>query len=192
MKKLIMALAVAFAAVITEAATVSWTCTNVQKDGIAVSGTAYAFFTLTSAFEGTDWVSNLAGKGADAVTAAMAGANKSYTPSAAGTYTYNASSMGANLNQTDIGLTGGENYTLFLVVFDTATITDSSNFYVTSTKATTINDNSSSLNKLFALGNQSTASNADGAWNAVAVPEPTSGLLMLVGLVGLALRRKRA
>ena len=29
-------------------------------------------------------------------------------------------------------------------------------------------------------------------WQAVAVPEPTSGLLMLVGLAGLALRRRRA
>lgn len=31
-----------------------------------------------------------------------------------------------------------------------------------------------------------------GAWQAAAVPEPTSGLLMLLGLAGLALKRKRA
>ena len=30
------------------------------------------------------------------------------------------------------------------------------------------------------------------AWSTAAVPEPTSGLLMLVGLAGLALRRRRA
>ena len=30
------------------------------------------------------------------------------------------------------------------------------------------------------------------SWDSAAVPEPTSGLLMLVGLAGLALRRKRA
>ena len=29
-------------------------------------------------------------------------------------------------------------------------------------------------------------------WTSASVPEPTSGLLMLVGLAGLALRRKRA
>ena len=33
---------------------------------------------------------------------------------------------------------------------------------------------------------------AGQSWTAVAVPEPTSGLLMLVGLAGLALRRRRA
>ena len=31
-----------------------------------------------------------------------------------------------------------------------------------------------------------------GSWTTTAVPEPTSGLLMLVGLAGLALRRRRA
>ena len=31
-----------------------------------------------------------------------------------------------------------------------------------------------------------------GAWQPAAVPEPTSGLLMLLGLAGLALKRKRA
>ena len=40
-------------------------------------------------------------------------------------------------------------------------------------------------------GDQEDRSSAAGAWTAVA-PEPTSGLLMLVGLAGLALRRRRA
>ena len=30
------------------------------------------------------------------------------------------------------------------------------------------------------------------AWSTAAVPEPTSGLLMLLGMAGLALRRRRA
>ena len=40
------------------------------------------------------------------------------------------------------------------------------------------------------LGGNSTAGAT--AWSTAAVPEPTSGLLMLLGMAGLALRRRRA
>ena len=73
------------------------------------------------------------------------------------------------------------------------TITDSSNYYLTSEQslATLAGAYTASV----AFGNQSTPSQAAGAWKSVsgsAIPEPTSGLLMLVGLAGLALRRRRA
>lgn len=49
----------------------------------------------------------------------------------------------------------------------------------------------------FSLKNQSqagiqTGDFSQGGWYTAAVPEPTSGLLMLLGMAGLALRRRRA
>ena len=43
-----------------------------------------------------------------------------------------------------------------------------------------------------AFGNQQSATQAAGAWTTTAVPEPTSGLLLLLGMAGLALKRKYA
>lgn len=42
------------------------------------------------------------------------------------------------------------------------------------------------------FGNMATQTQNAANWTTAAVPEPTSGLLMLVGLAGLALRRRRA
>ena len=41
------------------------------------------------------------------------------------------------------------------------------------------------------FGNQTIRSTTGGGWTTAAVPEPTSGLLMLLGMAGLALRRRR-
>ena len=43
-----------------------------------------------------------------------------------------------------------------------------------------------------AMADMSTFNTSAGGWVSTAVPEPTSGLLMLLGMAGLALRRRRA
>ena len=42
------------------------------------------------------------------------------------------------------------------------------------------------------LSMKATTAKGFGKFQAVAVPEPTSGLLLLLGVAGLALKRKRA
>ena len=183
MKKIIVGVVAMAAAVAAQAASVSWTCTNVYKDADnKSSGIAY----LVTTDQCADF-SALAGKGAADMLAAL-GSSYSWTPTTAGTYS-------ASAENAALGMSDSSSYQAYIVVFDTATVTDDSKFYVTTTKAveTYTGDNTAKV----AFGSQATPSKASGAWASVGgggeqVPEPTSGLLLLVGLAGLALRRKQA
>ena len=193
MKKLMLALAVVVMAACAQAATVSWNIMNVKgPDGSALSGgSVYVFFTAGTSAD-TSWVTDLTGKGATAVSAAMGSAAMNYTMGesvAAGNYSVSAANGFTLPTNAEMGLSGSTVYTAYAVVFDTATITDESNFYVTAARSATTYADSVNNNRVFAL--TATTSSVASNWHQV-VPEPTSGLLMLVGLGALALRRRRA
>lgn len=78
-------------------------------------------------------------------------------------------------------LTGGETYSFYLV------LTDGDKALTSATKSSPALDTGASLLNFGSMKNATqTASN----WQTV--PEPTSGLLFLLGMAGLALKRKRA
>ena len=83
-------------------------------------------------------------------------------------------------------LVGGQSYNFYF------TIEDGGATYYSNLKEGVLAQATSTPS--IAFGTQATTSTTVGtgygAWNAV--PEPTSGLLMLLGMAGLALRRRRA
>ena len=184
MKKLIAVLATIIVAAATQAASVKWTCTNVYKDSENKnSGVAY----LVLESDVADF-NSLAGDKA-AINTALGKAKYSFTPTTAGTYSLTKTNA-------ELGLSDGVAYgNAYLVIFDTATVTDSSNFYVTPSKGLTTygGDNTTSV----AFGSQATNSKLSDNWKGVSggsqpdVPEPTSALLLLMGGAMLALRRKQ-
>ena len=183
MKKLMIVLAAVAMAASAQAASVYWTCKEVQDAlGADVSGIAY--FVDAATLSRTDALA-LEGKGASAITTAL-GSSYSYS----GTDGNFGVGKSAAVGNTTLGLADGKDYSVYLMIFDTATVTDSSKFYVTEAKDLSTLSGADDVSQV-KWGSQAGAT----SWASVsgsAVPEPTSGLLMLVGLAGLALRRKRA
>lgn len=80
----------------------------------------------------------------------------------------------------DVDATVGQSYSFYFVIE-----TDGKKF--TSAAKTAVAPETGAAGVAF--GNLQTATTTAGAWQSV--PEPTSGLLLLLGMAGLALRRKQ-
>ena len=200
MKKMLLVLGIACAAICSQAASVAWTITGVTgPDGSALgTGCAYVFFVESDTKVDTStFAASWEGAGAESVQEAMAGAAKTYKHSdlksgtAAGTWSYNATTASA-VNQSDIGLSGNTKYSAYAVIFDTETITDDSKFYVTtaSSAAATYGDTAGTT-RTFGIGAQGNSATST-YWHAVTVPEPCSVALVLLGVAALGLKRKIA
>lgn len=189
MKKLMIMLGAVVCAIGVQAATVSWNLTGVNDGGSGVNGYAYVF----------------CNKGAYATPDALKTELAKYTTAAAMKTFLDANSLTAlnsvvsggavTVSGVDLatsGLPEGTSGTrIFAVVFNSATITDDSSYYVTTTSGGVKTPMASTSNNAnFSIASQASATSGSGAWSAV--PEPTSGLLLLLGMAGLALKRKRA
>lgn len=177
MKKIMIAMVVAIAAVSANAAIIKWN-----------SGTVY------------NYAGTKANAGTSAVTAYLYSLTASEYASlssktAADIYSVAGSSVGtlvtsqktsalgaANISQNVTGGTSESPATYYGVVLYVDEISEGGPYVKSALQTVTFQDDGVST-----LGNLAT--NA-GSWTAA--PEPTSGLLLLLGMAGLALKRKRA
>jgi len=176
MKKLLIAAAMVCAAAFAQAATVNWGVSNVKNSAGAAPTAGWAVMAFYTA--------------KDAGSAAIVSAIQSKT---AGDLAFDSATLITSFgsgkvnahNGTATGITDtSKNYDFYFVVFNDSDATKATEYAMVSA----LNKEYSSIDgKFSASGNFSGAT-----WQTTSVPEPTSGLLMLLGVAGLALRRRRA
>ena len=186
MKKLVITMAVALAAVVTNAAAVSWT-----TGGLAYGGTTLGSNTA----KGYLWV----------VESTVYNTYSSYTDGEALSKAIYADYKGKFGEATASGVSGkkgalvladGTDYnageSVYAIVLYTTTQGDKDYIMGNAGYVTLESAQNAEVSNMatFIGGSKNSATSYATGW--AAVPEPTSGLLMLLGMAGLALRRRRA
>ncbi len=186
MKKIIVCLVIALTAIVTQAASATWGIMAISTPSQITdlsSMTAY-LVQETSTFKQSDLVSGLKENGVSALEGHY-DVSKALTPNASGV----ASLVNVKVSS-DAWVSGGT-YDFYTVII--ATDTSNNSYYLLSNKMITgVGVNTSdALTKSLAFGSQA----ENTAWAPTPagtnIPEPTSGLLLLVGGALLALRRKQ-
>ena len=178
MKKLMIAVAIACAAVAVNAAQVGWNMMGLAD----YKADKYLFF-----------IDGQNGASIAAVTAAL-DAGTSADAMAFGSGTVNASGMTMQ-GATTSGKTLGEGtYTGFFVLFDAAAPTTRESKYTVLSGAATLTQTIGAQTAT-ATFNGGQGTSIMGEWKtfggSAPVPEPTGAMLMLLGMAGLALKRRR-
>ena len=191
MKKLMIACAAVALAAVAQAASISWSIGNVYSPSdstakiAANSMSAWLFVTANSTDVTTIKTTTLA-----AVQSVLDSGDLSGLSSLAAAHAVNttAGTIGGAT-----GLTGFSSGTLtaFAVVVDSTDLATAGKYFLVSDGATkSATFTSATGMKALAWGDQTSYTQGAGKWSAV--PEPTSGLLLLLGMAGLALKRKVA
>lgn len=206
MKKLIMVAAVALAAISVNAATTSWswsTGSSVLKAGYTGMGSSSevlsgmtVYLLATTATSATDYSVQktlLSGLRDGSITVDNLGELASTKTDSAGKI---LAANGVSFDRTDVAV--GDKAFYFEVVFSA----DGQYVFMSGNAGSTSLDDGKAATVTTASGPSTQLRDDTGSgdfsaagWykvSASAVPEPTSGLLLLLGVAGLALRRKRA
>lgn len=186
MKKLMMALAVVACAAAAQASVVKWSSTAVAFNGTKLGNQTVQLY-LVGVGDANDMLFDTR------TTMNTPPVNKGKLTLATGagqaSYDYNSKNVAGGDFVTSTGADAGRQYYMVITYTDTAS---KKTYKYTSSAATSSGLSSSALGEIAFTFNDtvSTKAGAKDAW--VVVPEPTSGLLMLLGFAGLALRRRRA
>ncbi len=186
MKKLMIALATVAMAVAANAASVIWQSGGVlDPNGDVANKTVTAYLWVIDATTYDTLAANTTGAAmSDAVYAA-------YGSKTGDAYATKTTSKKGVADLTDDSKSYGAGDTAYGVLLYTYGSGDDLQYMGNVGKVTleSAMDMSSSNMSQFLLGDTTKGA---PAWSTAAVPEPTSGLLMLLGMAGLALRRRRA
>ena len=181
-KSIIVSAMVAGAAMFANAAAVDWTASAVL-DPVATAAAGKN----TGA---NGWLGYLImASDLSTITADLANGDTSSLLAKAIGATKTTTAKGAFTASTAVGDIAAGSQEFYMIVLNAGSAAEAKSFYV-SNKATA--DVDASLDTEIKFGSQAANSKLASNWTAIGVPEPTSGLLMLVGLAGLALRRRRA
>ena len=180
MKKIIMAVAIVCAATLANAASMAWGLNSVAATPDKAAATGWAVYFMDGATYST-----FSGLDADKVGAYVAANNLYSTTTVAG--------RGGAINggTTSGTYSAGDSVSGYMVIFDNASASAAD--YYAYTPAETRNVPAAgnlSFTYDFSAGTSGWKATSGGAQPDI--PEPTSGMLMLIGLAGLALRRRRA
>ena len=191
MKKLLITAAVALAAIGLNAATVNWSATKgYLYDGATTpakitSGSAYLMFVTNSYTQG-DLVNDFYTAKGNVASTITAMTNSGALATTAGTIGDNA-----RIGSTESTYAGTTDATLYFVVFN------DDKMYVSITADAPYDSVTDTYSASFAAITASSkvtfdanAAYSEAGWYSV--PEPTSGMLLLVGCALMALKRKRA
>ena len=181
MKKLMITAAIVCTAAFAQAAAIDWTASGVVDPwttataGKNTAANGWLGYCILAADYDTV-VGDLAqGKTASLISSAIGDVKTS-------------SSKGQFAATTAKGTVAAGDQDFYLIVLNSGKVTDATYFYASAAKTQNVD---AELATVVNFPSQATASKPTTAWTSMA-PEPTSGLLLLIGMAGLALKRKHA
>ena len=192
MKKLLLMVAAVAVAASLHAASASWQVTNIYKVGSTSTSTT-ADRVAADTYYGyliTITESVTVAKVTDELS--KAGSTAGIVSYLEGIKTASSATTAAGKIQKDVTLSLADgSYNMFTVILDSTNGDPSTatNYLIGDTVATTV---TSVGNSMIGTFNARTMTQTASNWTAASVPEPTSGLLLLLGVASLALKRKQA